>query len=58
MSRLTVFLMVATFTIMDQPSNTGCMVNQGADILDIGGESTRPNALVIDAEEEWRAWAL
>lgn len=30
------------------------MVNQGADILDIGGESTRPNALVIDAEEEWR----
>jgi dihydropteroate synthase len=29
------------------------MVADGADILDIGGESTRPGALEVDAEEEW-----
>ncbi len=27
---------------------------QGADILDIGGESTRPGAAVVDPETEWR----
>lgn len=27
---------------------------QGADILDIGGESTRPGAAVVDHEAEWR----
>jgi dihydropteroate synthase len=27
---------------------------QGADILDIGGESTRPGATPVDAAEEWR----
>ena len=27
---------------------------EGADILDIGGESTRPGADPVDAEEEWR----
>ena len=26
----------------------------GADVLDIGGESTRPGASPVDAEEEWR----
>ncbi len=26
----------------------------GADIIDIGGESTRPGATPVDAEEEWR----
>lgn len=26
----------------------------GADIVDIGGESTRPGALLVDQEEEWR----
>ena len=29
------------------------MVAQGADIVDIGGESTRPGAPAVDAEEEW-----
>jgi dihydropteroate synthase len=29
------------------------MINQGADILDIGGQSTRPGAERISAEEEW-----
>lgn len=27
---------------------------QGADIVDIGGESTRPGAALVDPEEEWR----
>jgi dihydropteroate synthase len=30
------------------------MVADGADILDIGGESTRPGAPALDAAEEWR----
>ena len=30
------------------------MVDEGADLLDIGGESTRPGALPLDPEEEWR----
>jgi dihydropteroate synthase len=30
------------------------MVADGADLLDIGGESTRPGAPPVDAEEEWR----
>jgi dihydropteroate synthase len=30
------------------------LVEQGADIVDVGGESTRPGALRIDAEEELR----
>ena len=30
------------------------MVADGADILDIGGESTRPGASPLDVEEEWR----
>lgn len=28
------------------------LIEEGADILDIGGESTRPNALIISSEEE------
>ena len=31
------------------------MAAEGADILDIGGESTRPGHVVVDAEEELRA---
>lgn len=31
-----------------------CMIDEGADIIDIGGESTRPGAAPIDVEEEWR----
>ncbi|MBR3481553.1 MAG: dihydropteroate synthase [Neisseriaceae bacterium] len=30
------------------------LVKDGADILDIGGESTRPNALPLSAAEEWQ----
>jgi dihydropteroate synthase len=30
------------------------MVDDGADIIDIGGESTRPGADPLPAEEEWR----
>ncbi len=30
------------------------MVQEGADIIDIGGYSTRPNAPVVSPEEEWR----
>ena len=30
------------------------MVADGADILDVGGESTRPGAAPVDADEEWR----
>ncbi|MDY5589589.1 MAG: dihydropteroate synthase [Arcanobacterium sp.] len=29
------------------------LVEQGADILDIGGESTRPGATMIDSSQEW-----
>jgi len=29
------------------------LLEQGADILDVGGESTRPGSQGIDAEEEW-----
>ena len=30
------------------------VVAEGADLVDVGGESTRPGALPVDAEEEWR----
>src|SRR5436190_3901164 len=30
------------------------MVDEGADLLDIGGESTRPGALPVDGDEELR----
>ena len=30
------------------------MINSGADIVDIGGESTRPNSKIISTEEEWK----
>src|SRR5438132_8767670 len=30
------------------------MVEEGADILDIGGESTRPGSEPVPADEEWR----
>ncbi|MBA5778675.1 dihydropteroate synthase [Stappia sp. F7233] len=33
------------------------MIAEGADILDIGGESTRPGAPAVSAEEEWRRLA-
>ncbi len=30
------------------------MIEEGADLIDIGGESTRPGAQAVDAAEEWR----
>src|SRR2546426_12619843 len=30
------------------------MVEQGADLLDVGGESTRPGSDPVTANEEWR----
>jgi dihydropteroate synthase len=30
------------------------MADEGADLLDVGGESTRPGAAPLDLEEEWR----
>ena len=30
------------------------LAEEGADILDVGGESTRPGAPPVDAGEEWR----
>ncbi|NBV07092.1 MAG: dihydropteroate synthase [Proteobacteria bacterium] len=30
------------------------MIDEGADVIDIGAESTRPNAVKITAEEEWQ----
>ncbi|MBE3571436.1 MAG: dihydropteroate synthase [Moorella humiferrea] len=30
------------------------LVEEGADIIDVGGESTRPGHRPVDAEEEWR----
>jgi len=35
--------------------NKGCqMINNGASIIDIGGESTRPGSKVIDETKEWK----
>jgi dihydropteroate synthase len=30
------------------------LVNDGADVIDIGAESTRPGSAAVDADEEWR----
>jgi len=30
------------------------MINNGAIIVDVGGESTRPNSTIVDEQEEWR----
>ena len=40
--------------ITDVAARVAELVEQGADILDIGGESTRPGADTIPVEEEWR----
>jgi len=39
-------------TLGDAVAHAGRMVDEGADILDIGGESTRPGAAPISADEE------
>ena len=39
-------------TVDDAVGHAREMIDSGADIIDIGGESTRPHATVVDAEEE------
>lgn len=39
---------------LDAIANAARLAAEGADILDIGGESTRPGHVPTDAEEEWR----
>ena len=34
-------------------SQCECLLKEGADILDIGGESSRPGAAILTADEEW-----
>jgi dihydropteroate synthase len=42
------------FTEPDTAVNHACrMVEEGADIIDIGAESTRPGSLPVSIEEEW-----
>lgn len=38
----------------DALANARAMASEGADILDIGGESTRPGHVPLPADEEWR----
>ncbi len=42
------------YNIEDSISQAERLVAEGADILDIGAESTRPGHQEVDAEEEWR----
>lgn len=39
--------------VTDLPARVAQLVAEGANIIDIGGESTRPGAETIPAEEEW-----
>ena len=48
-------------TSMDEAgvlSATALQLSEGADIIDIGGCSTRPNSQPVSAEEEWRRLAI
>lgn len=38
----------------DAIAHARSLISEGADILDIGGESTRPGAEPVDAAQEWR----
>lgn len=42
-----------SFAVQDALANILRLVDEGADIIDIGAESTRPNATPITQEEEW-----
>ncbi len=42
------------FAVADAVASGRRMVSQGADILDVGGESTRPGALPVPVDEEMR----
>lgn len=39
---------------LEAAKRAALMVSQGADVIDIGAQSTRPGAKAIDAQEEWR----
>ena len=41
-------------SIMDVLSDVEEKIKQGADIIDLGAASSRPNAIEISAEEEWK----
>lgn len=41
-------------TVMQAMHQAHRLVEEGADMLDLGGESTRPGYLPVDGEEEWR----
>ena len=43
-----------SFTTQDALSHIEAMMEEGADIIDIGAESTRPNATPLSPEEEWQ----
>lgn len=43
----------ASIEAPDALANARRLIAQGADILDIGGESTRPGHIPVPAEEEW-----
>jgi dihydropteroate synthase len=45
------------FALQDALASATRMTAEGADILDIGGESTRPGHTEVPAEEEWRRMA-
>jgi dihydropteroate synthase len=45
------------FAVEDAVASAIRMAAEGADILDIGGESTRPGHTEVPAEEEWRRLA-
>ncbi len=42
-----------SFTAQDALTNILRLVDEGVDIIDIGAESTRPNATLVSQEEEW-----
>jgi len=42
------------FDRQEAMKRAGEMLEAGADIIDVGGESTRPGAKTVTAEEEWR----
>ncbi|HYC40758.1 MAG TPA: dihydropteroate synthase [Chitinophagaceae bacterium] len=42
-----------TLRIDDLLERAGIMLSEGADILDIGGQSSRPGAGAVDADKEW-----
>ena len=45
-------MMVVVILTQKCPNQAEDLLKEGADIIDVGGESTRPGAKVIDIEEE------